>query len=200
MKKSFLFIASLCLLMGIWSCSSDSKDEPNLENKKQETPKQDGEDGDDDGGYCVDYYPVCFELLVLNSKGENLLEPSTSENILDSEMYMLFGDERYEVNYGRPENSYFPGPSYTRVYLPMWYGAFIAPYWYQYPDLPDRDNRLHIGEFEGGIRGKVMFELVLNNHHYIIGYENKKIEGLDIDRHFYLDDNEIDSGIITIVL
>lgn len=148
----------------------------------------------------IDYYPVDFEITVHNSQGENLLDPSIPDNILGKEMYILIGDQRYNVNYGRPEVPLFPDFSYTRAYLPSWYGPFIAPYWYQYPDLPDRDNRLYIGEFEGGTVGKITFELVLDNQHYSIGYENKKIKGLNVDRHFYLDGKEIDSNLIKLIL
>ena len=155
---------------------------------------------EDPGNDIIDYYPVEFEIQVLDSESKNVLEPSTKDNILDKELYIIIGDEKFNVNYGRPDEPYFPYPNLTRAYMPSWYGAFIAPYWYQYPDMPDRANRLYIGEFPGDFLGRIDFILVLDSHTYHIGYENKKINGLSVDRHFYLDGKELESNIFTIRL
>ena len=154
----------------------------------------------DDDIIAIDYTPIEYEILVVNSVGDNLLEESTPGNILNTEMYIVLAGERYDVNYGRPDEPEFPYPPLTRAYMPMWYGAFIAPYWYPYPELPERDNRLYVGEFPGDARSEVTFELYLDGHSYEISYINKKINGLDIDRHFYLDGKEIEGPNITIVL
>ena len=205
MKKSFLFIAGLFLLMGVWSCSSESIDEPTPEKNKQEqdeekSGKNEGKEDPFDDGYCIDYAPVIFEVLVLNSNGENVLETGTPGNVLDKEMYLLLEGERYDLTTGRPEDSFFPHPVLTRDYMPMWYGAFISPYWYQDSDLPDRDNRLFIGEFPGDIKGTVAVELFVGNNHFTLSYTNEVIEKLEVERHYYLDGKEIESGIITLVL
>ena len=172
LKKS-LFLTLMAFLISLVSCTKEEMD--------------------------IDYYPVIFEILVVNSSGENLLEPTTKGNILESEMYIELAGERFDVVYGRPneEQEY---PNITRAYRPFWFGAFIAPYWYPYSDLPERDNRLYVGEFPGDYRGEVKFKLYLDGHSYEISYNNKKINGLDVDRHFYLDGKEIDSASFTLTL
>lgn len=153
-----------------------------------------------DEDLIIDYYPVEYEILVVNSEGDNLLEESTPGNILDTEMYIELAGERYDVNYGRPAEEGFPYPALTRFYMPMWYGAFIAPYWYPYPDVPERENRLYVGEFPGDASGEIMFKLYLDGKSFKISYKNKKISGLDVDRHYYLDGKEIKSSSITLIL
>ena len=148
----------------------------------------------------IDYYPVAYEILVVNSDGENLLDESTPGNILNTEMYIELSGERFDVHYGRSEDDIFPYPTTTRAYMPMWYGAFIFPYWYPYPDLPERDNRLYVGEFPGDAHGEVKFKLSLDGHSYEISYVNKKISGLDVERHYYLDGKEISSSSFTLTL
>lgn len=155
---------------------------------------------DNDDPLIIDYYPVVYEILIVNSTGDNLLEESTPGNILDTEMYMEIDGEKYDVNYGRPEEPTLPFPNLTRAYMPMWYGAFISPYWYPYPQYQERGNRLYIGEFPGDASGEIMFKLYLDGHSYEISYINKKISGLDIDRHYYLDGKEIESSSFTLTL
>lgn len=159
--------------------------------------KHDEEDWDD---VIIDYSPVVFEILVVDSSGENLLEESTAGNILGSEMYIELSGEKYDVEYGRPMDPVFPYPNLTRAYMPEWYGAFIAPYWYPYPELPERTNRLYIGEFPGNASKEIKFLLFLDGNSYEISFINKKINGLDIDRHYYLDGQEIPSSSFTITL
>ena len=148
----------------------------------------------------IDYSPVIYEILVVNSAGDNLLEESTPGNILDTEMYIELAGERYDVNYGLPDEPIFPYPAMTRAYMPAWYGAYIAPYFYPYPGLPERGNRLYVAEFPGDASSEIMFELHLDGHSYEISYKNKKISGLDIDRHYYLNGKEIESSSFTITL
>ena len=174
--KNFIFFLIVGLALGLNSCKHD------------------------DDIIAIDYTPIEYEVLVVNSVGDNLLEESTPGNILEKEMYIELAGERYDVNYGRPDEPEFPYPPLTRVYMPMWYGAFIAPYWYPYPELPERDNRLYVGEFPGDARSEITFILYLDGHSYEISYVNKKINGLDIDRHFYLDGKEIEGPNVTIVL
>ena len=176
-KKVRLFLSITSIWCGMLSCKHD---EPN--------------------DIIIDYYPVDFEILVVNTGGENLLDESTSNNILDSEMYIELAGEKYEVHYGRPEDPFFPYPPLTRAYMPSWYGAFIAPYWYFYPDLVERGNRLYIGEFPGNIKEEVKFKLYLDGNSFEISYFNKKISGLDVERYFYLDGKEIDSSSFTLTL
>lgn len=175
-KKFSLFLLAITISCGMISCKGEHED------------------------LIIDYYPVEFEILVVNTDGENLLDESTPMNILDSEMYVELAGEKYEVQYGRPEDPFFPHPALTRAYMPSWYGAFIAPYWYHYPDLPERGNRLYIGEFPGDIKGEVKFELNLDGHSYNISYINKKFSGLNVEREFYLDGKKIPSSSFTLTL
>ena len=175
MKRELFSLVIIGIFSGLISCKSE----------------------DDD--MIIDYSPVDFAITVVNSAGDNLLEESTKGNILDTEMYIELCGEIYDVSYGRPE-PIFPYPSLTRAYFPAWYGAFIAPYFYEYPDLPPSDNRLFVGEFEGDARGEVKFTLYLDGHSYEISYKNKKISGLNIDRHYYLNGKEIPSSAFTLTL
>ena len=154
----------------------------------------------DDDFLILDYSPVEYEILVVNAAGDNLLDDSTPGNILGSEMYIELAGERYEVNYGRPDEPTFPYPSLTRAYIPVWYGAFISPYSYPYPHLPERGKRLYIGEFPGDATAEIKFKLYLDGHSYEISYHNKEINGLDVDRHYYLDGKEIPSSSFTLTL
>ena len=179
-KFKNLIMASAVILAGFTSCNSDTDD--------------------DDDFWDVDYYPVIFEIEVLNDEGENVLDASTPGNILDKEMYVLLADEKYDVHYGRPSEPYFPYPHLTRVYMPSWWGAFISPYWYIHPDLPERGNNIYIGEFPGDYNGEVTFQLVLDNSTYSFTYKNKVVGHLQVERHFYLDGEEMPSSSFTIVL
>lgn len=149
-----------------------------------------------------DYSPVDFEILVENSKGENLLDENVADNILNTKMYIIFQDERYEVYKGWPEGSIFPYRS-TRVYMPIWYGAFIAPYFFDYShweDVPERGNRLYVGEFFGDSNGETSFQLHLDGHEYKVAYTNKIVKPGKVDRHFFLNDKEIPSSSFEIIL
>ena len=152
-----------------------------------------GDEPNDDGEWIYDLTPITFEVEILNQDGENLLEESTPGNILGSEMFLIYNGERYEIINGYIDTPYFPYPNGTRFYMPSWYGGFIAPYWYPSKDLPERENSLHIGEFEGGTDG-VSFDLSLNGHSYIVSYTNKVSfhKGqIDAERHYYLDGVEV---------
>lgn len=157
---------------------------------------------DNESDMIWDYYPVVFEIRVENNKKENLLDENVVGNILDTEMYMIFQGERYEVNKGWPEGSFFPFPS-TKVYMPVWYGAFIAPYFFdnsQFEEVPERGNRLYIGEFFGDSTGETSLELYLNGKSFWVSYINKIVKPGQVDRHFYLNDQEIPSSTFTLTL
>ncbi|MCH5241975.1 MAG: hypothetical protein J1F67_06080 [Muribaculaceae bacterium] len=147
-----------------------------------------------------DYSPVIFEVLVENSQDENLLDENTAGNILGTEMYVIFENEKFDVTYGWPDDPYFPYPYSSRAYMPSWWGAFIAPYFYDYSDLHTRGNRLYIGEFFGDSYGETKFELYLDGHRYEISYTNKIPKPGKVDRHFFLDGKEIPSSNITLIL
>ena len=176
-KKGIFFF----LLSGLFTCFSSCKN-------------------DDDEFLIIDYYPVIYEIQVLNASGENLLDESTEGNILDKEIYIEAYGEKFDVSYGRPEESILPEAFRTRAYMPMWYGVFVSSYWYQYPELPDRDNRLYVGEFPGDASKEVKFKLYLDGHSYDVSYVNKKIKGMEVDRHYYLNGKEINSSTFTLTL
>lgn len=174
-KKGFLFILITVICYGLTSCKNDE----NL---------------------IIDYSPVIYDILVVDSNGNNLLENSTPGNILDTEMFIEMNGERYDVIYGHPYEPEGPFPSKTRASLPRWFKPFIASYWYPYPVLPEIGNRLYIGEFPGDARGEIKFVLHLGEKSYEISYKNKKIKGFDIDRRYYLDGKKIKSSSITLIL
>ena len=139
-----------------------------------------------DEDVMIDYSPINLNVLVENSDGESLLEPLTPGNILDSDMYIIFKGERFNVLMGRPEEPFFPYPG-TRAYMPDWYGAFIAPYFYTYPDSPVRSNRIFIGEFAGDGPDENLSLYILDKQYEISftnTYNRKKDKFI---RHSYLE-------------
>lgn len=153
---------------------------------------------DDDPGYIWEIYPIEFEIKVVNSNGENLLDPKNPDNILDTEMYVIFRDEKFDVRYGYPDGPFFPYP--TKALPVEWLGAFIAPYFEFYPGMPERENYLYIGQFYGDSNGKTQFKLYIDGQKFTIYFTNKITAPENIERHYFIDDKEIPGPYFTLTL
>lgn len=175
MKRKFLnpalIVAVLSLLCGFSSCKDDSD-------------------------VIIDYYPIVLQVWVQDAEGNNLLDPDYPENILDENISIVYKNEISEVVMGRPDDF---GP--TRAYLPHWYGAYISPAEYLYGDKEyfSSDNRIFIGEFDGGKNGEFNVVLTIGEKSYNLSWTNK-VNHLDIKRQFFIDGKKNKDSVFHITL
>lgn len=157
-------------------------------------------DVDEPGDYEVDYVPLEFCFTVENAAGENLLDPTTPGNILDTEMRLLYHGRDFKVLYGYPSAA----PTYPRTRsLPVfWYGAYIAPHSISLIGLDiTGPNHLYVGQFYI-VTGNNSFELLLNGKQYEVSYSiaiDPK-DPLNVTKHYYLDGVEMPSEDIKIIM
>ena len=151
----------------------------------------------DDEEWIIDYNPVYFVVSVENAHGDNLLNPAVEGNIIGDNNYIVVDGNQEAVQSGwywidEPMAS-------SRAYKPTWFGAYIASSMnYSLDGNPD-DNRIYIGEFDGGYNGEQSATLTLSGRSYTLSFTNST-HLLDVERHFYLDGVEQESGNYTIVL
>lgn len=148
-------------------------------------------DDNNDDDLIIDYSPVNLIVEVLNPNGENLLNPATPGNILEWDNYIYCDNRRYTISEWNPDNSQYQ--VVTRAYFPKWYGArIILAYQTNEPAIA-------IGEFNGGGSGTAHVLLVLGTHTYDLSFTSK-VNGLNVDRQFYLDGKKQDSSLFKIVI
>ena len=197
MKIRLLTIMLSLFLLCFVSCDNEKEDVLNPEEDSQEQP-----DNEPDPDIIFDIFPIELGISVTDKQGQNLLEPETEGNILNSKMYIIVNEKEYEVGMERPEQPYWPDP-FTRSLPAEWYGAFIAPtFWTTDSEDPDFSfNRLWIGEFDG-LDDEDKVELYLDGHQFEITITNKMIDwsNFHIDRHIYLNGEEVGSRYFKIVL
>lgn len=77
--------------------------------------------GDDD--VIIDYVPIIFRVNIYDQQGNDLLDPSNPQNILDKGILMEYKGNDFSIadKYG---DQIQPTPS--RYYLPMFYGLSLA--------------------------------------------------------------------------
>lgn len=150
-----------------------------------------------------DWNPVSLSVEVTNSNGENLLDPKTEGNILDSEMYIVNEGIQYPVTIGWPLPEGYNNNS--RAIPAIWYGAFIAPT-FQPDDItikPERysENKIFIGEFSGSHSYETDVELVIDGKSYTLSFavkmDYKKPMSL---RDFYFEGKKLENSVYKIVL
>ena len=145
---------------------------------------------------------LMVQVAVENSQGQNLLDPTVEGNILSSQMYMIFRDEKYDVKIGWPDMpDDIPGEVSTRMNMPPWYGAFIAPSesWFVNLENPD-NNYIFIGEFHGGTQGTTNLQLVILDKEYEISFNNKTMKHFRNEQTFYLNGKKQKGNIIKIII
>lgn len=151
---------------------------------------------DDDSDLIVDYSPIVLQVWVKDAQGNNLLDPDNPDNILDEEMWIDYKNEVSVVGMGQPDPS-----GLTRAYLPQWYGAYIAPAEYLYWDQEyfSIDNRIFIGEFDGGNNGEFNVVLTIGDKSYNLSWTNK-VNKLNTKRQFYIDGKKNKDSVFNITL
>ena len=150
-----------------------------------------------------DFKNIMVQVAVENSQGQNLLDPTVEGNILSSHMYMIFRDEKYDIKIGWPDMpDDIPGEEVsTRMNMPAWYGAFIAPSesWFVNPENPD-NNDIFIGEFHGGTQETTNLQLVILDKEYEISFKNNLKKNFRNEQTFYLDGKKQEGNIIKIII
>lgn len=152
----------------------------------------------DEEDIIFDYSPITLKVNVHNSNGENLLEKSTPGNILDDKNTFSFNGETSDIYVGWP-NEEKDVSSETRFYMPMWYGAFIAPSFYKYSYYDKGENAIYIGEFDGAASGTLNMELNLGEHKYEISVKSK-VNGKDVKREYTINGKKNKSDVFNIIL
>lgn len=120
MKKSFIYKSLLLLgiLLGLTSCDEEEQLE-------------------------WDIYPVMVDLYVEDSKGNDLLNPNFSGNILQDGITLLYKGVEYNLNEKPNSPNEHPQRSSLRAYLPHFYGIQT--------EMDEKLNRhyVRVGEFDG---------------------------------------------------
>lgn len=136
---------------------------------------------DDDDDIIWDYYPITLNVEVVDESGNNLLDPSCTENILSRPITLTHDGETTPIEmYEQKEAT----PN-SRAYLARWYGAYIIGEW----DAFSKDDSVKLN-----IDGKE-YELSFTN-----SYKAQKHGAYDFDRKYYIDDQANENRNYKIVL
>lgn len=150
---------------------------------------------DDDDDIIWDFYPITLNVEVVDESGNNLLDPSCTENILSRPITLSHDGETTPIEmYEQKEAT----PN-SRAYLARWYGAYIIGA----PDQSDGRYHIFIGEWDAfskddsvklNIDGKE-YELSFTN-----SYKAQKHGAYDFDREYYIDGQANENHNYKIVL
>lgn len=152
---------------------------------------------DEEPDLIIDYSPITIQVNVRNSNGENLLEPSTQGNILEGNNTFTYDGKTSNIHVGWPKNRE-RSSNMTRYYMPMWYGAFIAPAFSPYSEN-QKENAIYIGEFEGGESGTINMELNLGENKYEISVKSK-VKGTSVKRDYSINGKKNNGSVFDITL
>lgn len=137
-----------------------------------------------------DAYPIELIIKVVNEAGQDILDKSVTDNILNEKMTLTIDRLTTEVAMSKPYNSV----GMSRTYLPTWYGAYIWQI-----DGDEKYYCIVIGEFDGALNGRRSMDLTLCGQKYELSFTNSvtydgKNQKHNFDRCFYLDGKLIQSG------
>lgn len=153
--------AALCLVLA--SCS-DKSDEP-----------------------IWDYAPYILSIDIVDSEGNNLLDPEVKGNIADQPIRMLYRDEAYEMLIPDETN-----PK-SRYYLPRFFGLVLSRGRYYEID-PDKPWQLWWGELDRSESRTFNFELQIESiNRAPFSFElkiNNKGKG-EVEQELYLDGKKV---------
>ncbi|MBQ8656247.1 MAG: hypothetical protein IJ527_04230 [Prevotella sp.] len=150
---------------------------------------------EDDRLVCVDITPICFYIEVSDPAGNDLLDESRPDNLLDA-ITVSYDETDYTVQ----ERLYYYGDDglesrSTRTYIPTFIGLWSQLSW-NYATNTAGNYQVVFGEFAGE-ESVAHREITLHigSHEATLAYSNscKWTAGdfPDIDRHFYLNGQEL---------
>ena len=150
---------------------------------------------DDDDDIIWDYYPITLNVEVVDESGNNLLDPSCTENILSRPITLTHDGETTPIEmYEQKEAT----PN-SRAYLAWWYGAYIIGA----PDQSDGHYHIFIGEWDAFAKDDSV-KLNINGKEYELSFTNsykaQKHGAYDFDRKYYIDDQANENRNYKIVL
>lgn len=181
MKKLLLFSLVLLIALPFSSCKNDD-DGP--------TP-----------GLIWDFAPIILEVKVKNKYDQNLLSSKVPDNILNDNLFLIYKNEMTPITLGWPQEYGDRNEDDTRAYLPHWFGAYIASS--RSPWSADIGETLFIGEFDGQVDGEKSLQLVLDNVVFDISFTNYvkyHKDEVEVDRHFYVNGEEVAGPSFTLLL
>ncbi|MDE6288672.1 MAG: hypothetical protein K2M00_07810 [Muribaculaceae bacterium] len=147
-----------------------------------------------------DIYPVTLDFNIVDSEGNNLLDPAREDNALSDNIYVLFEGVEYPV-IDFTENP--EAIDHSRFFMPSFYGLVAYPEAYEPYDARAK-RYLSFGEFNGARNQDITIEFVWpeqNQRHTARIVRKYKMNGNepDITDKRYLDGEQTDAYSFTIV-
>ncbi len=147
---------------------------------------------DDDDDIIWDYYPITLNVEVVDESGNNLLDPSCTENILSRPITLTHDGETTPIEMYEQKEA-------TRAYLAWWYGAYIIGA----PDQSDGRYHIFIGEWDAFAKDDSV-KLNIDGKEYELSFTNsykaQKHGAYDFDRKYYIDGQANENHNYKIVL
>ena len=159
------------------------------------------DEDDGPGDVLWDFTPITIYVNIVDDAGKSLVDPQNPDNILDRDIHIVYNGKRHDlINYWDLK----PALPQSRAILAKWNGIVTGytPGYNNTPKLP----RLLIGEWNGDAtlemetvtlvwdNGQRTDELAVYNH--VTWRKHQPV----INRGFYLDGIEQESGYITLHL
>lgn len=153
-----------------------------------------------EGDVIWDITPVSLDFIIVDSDGNNLLDPAREDNVLNDDIHIVYQGVEYPI-VDFMEN---PQPQQlSRAYLALFYGLRALPEagedW-----GPMSKRYLSFGEFDGAANQDITAEFVWpeQNRRYTVRIDHKyKMKGdkPKITNKRYFDGKQIDATYFTIV-
>ncbi len=154
----------------------------------------------DDDFVIRDIYPVTFDFTIVDSEGNNLLDPAREDNALSDNIHVVFEGEEYPII---DFTEHPQAIDHSRAYLPSFYGLVAYPMPGENYDA-NAKRYLSFGEFNGACDQDLTIELVWpeQNRRHTVRIKHTyamKNNDPDITNTRYFDGQEVEDYSFTIV-
>lgn len=141
-----------------------------------------------DMGRIYDIFPIEININVYDKSGQNLLIPDTEYTLVGSEAYLMYDDQKYDIQWNT--NEVEARDKLTRMYLARFYGLLHFNTNWQWENK-EPNWALYIGEMDGAKTFDRTMYLTIGGEKHSLRvkniYDSKSDGSPDIKREIYLD-------------
>jgi hypothetical protein len=177
--KTLLLLVAVGFMTG---CSSD----------------EEGKNGPND--VIWDISPVNFKIAITDSEGNDLLDPSSPNNLIN-DIIVQYKEDTYSVILpGQKDNERISGNGVTRAYAAMFNGLFLRQKLEYEKNYGTSNYLLVFGEFDGteNVDKRMITLTIQDNYQVNLSYSNEfhwNADGSPSNkRKFFLDNQELKDG------
>lgn len=191
------FYCIILILSVITACSKS--DEPTV--PEPDAPAHPEQPSDNENQWLIDYGEVAIGIDILDDNGISLVDPENPDNILDSDIHIIYKGIRYNMI-----NSFTQQSSRLGGSRPTWYGvkAKMFPIAYSTESGYTYAPRIAVGEWSGEKIGEESFVFVWDNKSrtdtisFTVSPYIDDYYGTMLGYHYYLNGEEQPSEMITL--